>query len=132
VKFKYEATVWKESTFLSECPIADLELHKELLGWARQRGEVVFGKGAKEASWTFQLRQAGSARGCTLFGVHANGTIWPIWKNLPAPIAGRFTKGLCESPQFRTAISAGKLWCNAKLRDEGMLATLQASVNGCL
>jgi len=37
VKFKYEATVWKEPTFLAECPPEDRSLHARFLTWAKRR-----------------------------------------------------------------------------------------------
>jgi hypothetical protein len=100
IKLKYPATVWKEATFLAECPSDDRSVHLELLAWAKRRGEVVFGKGAKHASWTFQVVLPGGQR-CTLFGVNANGTLWPSWQKLPVDMSELYKQELSLAPHLR-------------------------------
>jgi hypothetical protein len=127
VKFKYETTIWTEPTFLASCEPEERTLHEQLLAWAKRHGEVVFGKGAKHPSWTFQLALPSSPR-CTLFGVYANGKVWPIWQKLPTDLAERYTQGLRLAPRFKAAIDSGKAWCDAGLKDEAVLPALQAAV----
>jgi hypothetical protein len=132
IKLKYEATVWKEPTFLAECPPEDRSLHAEFLAWAKRRGEVAFGKGAKQPTWSFHVVVAGGQR-CTLFGVSANGTLWPTlrpdWLKLPPEMAERYTQELRLAPRFRAAIEAGKAWCASNMHEAAVLPALQAAVD---
>jgi hypothetical protein len=88
----------------------------------------VFGKGAKHASWTFQVALPAGQR-CTLFGVNANGTVWPNWQKLPVDIAERYKLRLSLAPRFKTAIDAGKAWCESNMKEALVLPALQAAVD---
>jgi hypothetical protein len=129
---KYEVTVWTEETYLAECP-ADLRpVHADFLAWAKGAGEVVFGKGTKLASWTFQIPLRTRQR-CTLFGVHANGKVWPIWpQRLPAGLAAHYKDGLRLVPKFKEALELGKAWCEADIREPGVVPVLQSAVRSVI
>jgi hypothetical protein len=125
---KYEITVWNEEAYLSACPAEVRPLHADFLAWAKQTGEVVFGKGAKIASWTFQIPLQDGQR-CTLFGVHANSKVWPIWpQKLPADLAAKYKEGLRLVPKFKEALDLGKDWCEADIREHGVVPALQSAV----
>lgn len=128
VRLKYEATVWKEPTFLAACPPEDRPLHEQLLAWAKARGQVVFGKGAKHASWTLQVVLPAGQR-CTLLGVNAKGTLWPNWQKLPADVAEHYKEGLRLAPRFKAAIEAGKAWCESGMQEAAVLPALRAAVD---
>lgn len=129
---KYEVTLWTEETFLAACPAEARSVHADLLAWAKGVGEVVFGKGAKIASWTWQIPLRTGQR-CTLFGVHANGKIWPIWPpKLPADLAAKYKEGLRLAPEFKNALESGKAWCEVDIREEGVLSVLQSAVRSII
>jgi hypothetical protein len=129
IRPKYPATIWTETTFLAECPPEQRPLQEDLLAWAASQGEVVFGKGAKNASWTLQIHLSDGRR-CTLLGVYANGKVWSIWKKLPDELAEPFMEGLRLSSRFDAAIRSGKAWCEVAMQDDAVLPALRAAVTG--
>jgi hypothetical protein len=131
---KYEAVVWNEKTYLAACADDTRAAQSTLLEWARGMGigEVVFGKGPKIASWTFQI-SLGSQKYCTLFGVHANNEIWPIWiPPLPKELADRYKEELQHAPKFKDAIEAGKAWCVVNQKEPEVIRVLQSAVQSVI
>lgn len=129
---KYEVTVWSEGAYLSACPDDVRPAHSALLTWAKGVGEVEFGKGSKIASWTFQIPLRTGQR-CTLFGVHANGKVWPIWpQKLPAELVAHYKEGLRLAPKFKDALDSGKAWCEVDIRELGVVPVLQSAVSSVI
>jgi hypothetical protein len=125
---KYPDTIWTKESFLAACP-ADLRpIHKKLLAWAEDVGQVISGRGAKNPSWTFAVAlEDGSP--CTLFGVYANGKIWLYGSpDLPADRLSRYTQCLRSAPKLKAALATGKGWFQVDIQDEGVLPALRAAI----
>jgi|SRR5208337_1594159 len=105
-------------------------MHKKLLTWAGDVGQVISGRGAKIPSWTFAVPlEDGSP--CTLFGVYADGTIWLYrFPDLPADRMARYTQCLQSAPKLKAALASGKLWFQVGIQDEGVLQALRAAIRG--
>jgi hypothetical protein len=87
------------------------------------------GKGAKNPSWTLALTLPNGQR-YTLFGVYANGRIWPTdFKKLPATLRTEYEECLRVAPKFKSALDAGKSWFEADIREEAVLLALKSAVS---
>src|ERR1039458_2295379 len=125
---KYEVMVWGTESFLTKCSDELRPLQNGLLDWAKQYGEVVFGKGAKIPSWKFDV-PLDSGQRCTLFGVYANGTIWFYrMPDLPADRSARYEQCLQLAPKFEASLASGKAWFEVGIQEDGVLHALRAAV----
>lgn len=124
---KYDVTVWDATSFLKECPGDLRPLQSDFLEWANHHGEVVWGKGAKNPSWTFVVPLENGQR-CVLFGVYANGMVWLYGSpDIPADRKRPYAKCLKSAPKLKTALESGKVWFEAGIQDEGVLHGLRAA-----
>jgi hypothetical protein len=128
LRSKYSDRIWDTGSFLKACP-ADLQpIHEQLLTWAKDVGQVIWGRGAKNPSWTFAVPLDNGSR-CTLFGVYADGTIW-LYRSpdLPADRMARYTQCFQSAPKLRAALASGKQTFHVGIQDEGVLPALRAAI----
>jgi hypothetical protein len=121
-------TIWTKELFLAACPDDLLPMHKNLLAWAEDVGQVISGRGAKNPSWTFAVPLEDGSH-CTLFGVYADGTIW-LYRSpdLPADRMAQYTQCLQSAPTLKAALASGKQTFHVGIQDEGVLPALRAAV----
>jgi hypothetical protein len=125
---KYPDRVWDRESFLAACPDHLRAVHKQFLTWAGGGGQVIWGRGAKNPSWTFAVSlEKGSS--CTLFGVYADGTIWLYqFPDLPADRMARWTQCLQSAPKLKAALASAKQTFQVSIQDEGVLPALRAAI----
>jgi hypothetical protein len=124
---KYGTTTWDATSFLKECR-GDLRLLQgDFLRWASHHGEVVFGKGAKNPSWSFAI-PAGHGGRCVLFGVYAKGAVWLYGSpNIPDRRRARYIECFQAVQKLKTALESGRAWLEVDIQGEGVLDALKAA-----
>jgi hypothetical protein len=125
---KYPDTIWTEKLFLPECPAGIRPIHRQFLKWAKGVGQIIWGRGAKNPSWTFAVPLDNGSR-CTLFGVYADGTIW-FYRSpeLPGDRLARYTQCFQSAPKLKAALASGKQTFQVGIQDEGVLPALRAAI----
>jgi hypothetical protein len=125
---KYPDTIWTENLFLAACPPDLRAIHEQILKWAKDVGQVIWGRGAKNPSWTFAVPLDSGSR-CTLFGVYADGTIWLYrFPDLPADRMALYTECLRWAPKLNATLASGKQTFHVYIQDDGVLPALRAAI----
>lgn len=124
VQSKYPSVVWNEESFFKAAGPNPPGYIRDLYHFCcSQPGlTVLFGSGAKQASFTVRSTSAGAPRSA-LLGVSANGKIWPYFVDLPKPIGDQFRSNLARIDRIRASAET-KDWFDFVLSDEKELEIL--------